>query len=63
MKTTSQATASSTDAEWMRILIDKVNSVRFGVIQLIIHEGKVTQIECTEKTRLESQGKTSRRDD
>jgi hypothetical protein len=30
----------------------KVESLRFGVVQLVVHDGRVTQIERTEKTRL-----------
>jgi hypothetical protein len=31
-----------------------VESLRFGVVQLVVHDGRVTQIERTEKTRLPS---------
>jgi hypothetical protein len=31
---------------------DKVESLRYGVVQLVVHDGRVTQIERTEKTRL-----------
>lgn len=42
------------EPEWLAIVREKVESLRFGVVQLVVHEGKVTQIERTEKTRLES---------
>jgi hypothetical protein len=42
------------EEDWLAIVRQKVNSLRFGVVQIIVHEGKVTQIESTEKTRLES---------
>lgn len=38
----------------MSIVRRKVESLRFGVVQIIVHEGEVKQIESTEKTRLES---------
>ena len=38
----------------MSIVRRKVESLRFGVVQIIDHEGEVKQIESTEKTRLES---------
>jgi hypothetical protein len=38
-------------AEWLSLIERKVNGIRFGSIQIVIHEGKVTQVEVTEKTR------------
>jgi hypothetical protein len=45
---------SSTDVppQWLGFVREKVERLRFGVVQLVVHEGRVTQIECTEKTRL-----------
>ena len=37
---------------WLEIVRRKVAGMRFGSIQLTIHEGRVTQVEATEKTRL-----------
>lgn len=42
------------EPDWLEIVRRKVGSLRFGVVQVIVHEGRVTQIESTEKTRLES---------
>ncbi len=50
---TSVDTAQSNE-DWLTIVRQKVESIRFGVVQIIVHEGKVTQIESTEKTRLEA---------
>jgi len=41
-------------AEWLRVVQEKVETLRFGVVQLVVHDGRVTQIERTEKTRLYS---------
>jgi hypothetical protein len=38
----------------LHLVQEKVESLRFGVVQLIVHDGRVTQIERTEKTRLQS---------
>jgi hypothetical protein len=38
--------------DWIDIVRQKVESLNFGVVQLIVHDGRVTQIERTEKTRL-----------
>jgi hypothetical protein len=43
---------TKTDAEWLRIVQQKVETLRYGVVQLVVHDGRVTQIERTEKTRL-----------
>jgi hypothetical protein len=41
--------------EWLALVREKVEGLRFGVVQLVVHDGRVTQIECTEKTRLAGQ--------
>lgn len=38
--------------DWVALVREKVESLRFGVVQLVVHDGRVTQIERTEKTRL-----------
>lgn len=40
--------------EWLRLVQHKVETLRYGVVQLVVHDGRVTQIERTEKTRLTS---------
>jgi hypothetical protein len=37
---------------WSDIVRQKVEAMRFGSVQIIVHEGRVTQVESTEKTRL-----------
>ena len=39
--------------EWLRIVGEKVASLRYGVVQIVVHDRQVTQIERTEKTRLD----------
>ena len=39
-------------ADWLRVVRQKVETLRYGVVQLVVHDGRVTQIERTEKTRL-----------
>lgn len=47
-------TNSELDAqpEWLRVVQQKVETLRYGVVQLVVHDGRVTQIERTEKTRI-----------
>ena len=40
--------------EWLRVVQNKVETLRYGVVQLIVHDGRVTLIERTEKTRIYS---------
>ena len=39
---------------WIDIVRQKVEAMRFDSVQIIVHEGRVTQVESTEKTRLSS---------
>lgn len=38
--------------DWIALVREKVESLRYGVVQLTVHDGRVTQIDRTEKTRL-----------
>ena len=38
--------------DWIALVREKVESLRYGVVQLVVHDGRVTQIERTEKTRV-----------
>jgi hypothetical protein len=42
----------SAEPEWLALVRAKVQNLRYGVVQLVVHDGRVTQIERTEKTRL-----------
>ena len=45
---------NESSADWLDLVRQKVQSLRFGVVQIVVHDSKVTQIERTEKTRLQS---------
>ena len=40
------------DLKWLQIVQKQVAAIRFGVVQLTVHNGEVVQIERTEKTRI-----------
>ena len=40
--------------DWLSIVEQKVETLRYGVVQIIVHDSKVVQIDQTEKTRLDS---------
>jgi hypothetical protein len=46
---------NQSSANWLEIVRQNVQSLRFGVVQIVVHDSKVTQIERTEKTRLQSE--------
>jgi len=52
---------SPAEPAWIAVVREKVESLRFGVVQIVVHDGRVTLIERTEKTKLdESQPVRSR---
>lgn len=38
---------------WIEIVRRQVDSLRFGVVQIVVHDSRVTQIDKTERVRLE----------
>jgi hypothetical protein len=40
-------------AGWLEIVRRQVGSLRFGVVQIVVHDSQVTQIERTERVRLD----------
>ena len=47
---------SEKSPEWLCLVREKVETLRYGVVQIVVHDSRVTQIERTEKTRIESRG-------
>jgi hypothetical protein len=45
--------------EWLEIVRQKVDSLRYGVVQIVVHDARVTQIERTERTRLPGSRETA----
>jgi len=49
---------SGTDGDeqmnWLDVVRRQVGSLRFGVVQIVVHDSRVTQIEKTERLRLEN---------
>jgi len=39
---------------WLNVVQKNVESLRFGVVQIIVHDSKVVQIDRTERTRLDT---------
>jgi hypothetical protein len=39
--------------DWLEVVRQQVGSLRYGVVQIVVHDSEVTQIEKTERVRLE----------
>ena len=59
MTTTSNDNETASTYAWLEIVRQKVSAMRFGSVQIVVHEGRVTQVESTEKTRLPDPGSLS----
>ena len=49
---------------WLEVVRQKVAAIRFGSVQITVHEGRVTQVESLEKTRfntVDDTGTTARK--
>jgi hypothetical protein len=40
-------------SDWLNMVRRQVGSLSYGVVQIIVHDSRVTQIEKTERVRLE----------
>ena len=38
---------------WLAVVAEKVKTIRYGVVQIVVHDSRVVQIERTERTRFE----------
>ena len=48
-----RSTPVQSEEDWLAVVKQKVSTLRFGVVQVVVHEGRVVQIECTEKMRFD----------
>jgi len=49
---TTRKTETATNRQpWLQIVEDRVAALRFGTVQIVVHEGRVTQLDSTERTR------------
>jgi hypothetical protein len=52
MSTDAQPSTASDEALWLAVVREKVRAIRFGSVQITVHDGRVTQVESNEKTRI-----------
>jgi len=43
----------ASEPTWLNVLKTQIESLRFGTVQVVVHEARVVQIETTEKVRFE----------
>ena len=41
------------NANWLDIVREQVASLKYGVVEIVVHDSQVTQIEKTERLRLD----------
>jgi hypothetical protein len=46
---------SSDELKWLDLVIQQVGSLRYGVVEIVVHDSRVIQIEKTERVRLEKE--------
>jgi|GEM_PF-1160125 len=44
---------------WLELVRQHVGSLRYGVVQIVVHDAQVTQIEKTERVRLDNHALTA----
>jgi len=50
-------TAERVDTDWERAVVEAIRALRFGSIEIVVHEGRVVQIETREKVRFDEAGR------
>lgn len=43
----------SAETDWLALVAEQVGQLRYGVVQITVHDSRVVQIERTEKVRLD----------
>lgn len=46
--------------DWLVLVQQHVQSLRYGVVQIVVHDGRVTQVEKTERVRLDQSPQAKR---
>jgi hypothetical protein len=46
-------TNAAAEQRWLEVVREKVRAIRFGSVLVTVHEGRVTQVESVEKTRID----------
>ncbi len=50
---------STTPDDWIHLVTKQVSTLRYGVVQIVVHDSQIVQVERTEKFRLDPARKIS----
>jgi hypothetical protein len=50
------STAETDRPTWERALIEAVRALRYGSVEVVVHDGRVVQVETREKVRFDEAG-------
>ncbi|MEK3917028.1 YezD family protein [Paenibacillus sp. FSL H7-0331] len=50
------------DDIWTQRILNSVNGLEYGTVQIVIHDGRIVQIERTERKRFEAEAGAGARD-
>jgi hypothetical protein len=50
------------DELWSKRIIQSINGLEYGAVQIIVHDGKIVQIERTERSRYEQEARAQQQD-
>ena len=56
MQTTLSQSPRTELGSWLQVVAEQVSELRFGVVQITVHDTRVVQIERTERFRLKPNG-------
>jgi len=45
------------DTDWERAVVEAIRALRYGSVEIDVHEGRVVQIETREKVRFDEAGR------
>jgi len=51
--TTPSEESSASQEHWLELVREKVGAIRFGSVQITVHDGRVTLVEAIEKMRID----------
>jgi hypothetical protein len=56
----SETGESKPNADWLELVQKQVTALRFGVVQITVHDSRVVQVETTERLRFDKTQSDSR---
>jgi hypothetical protein len=57
MKTEDAEQETTSEPRWLEVIRESIGKMRFGTVQVVVHEGRVTQVDATHRTRLTGETK------